>query len=174
MQAILKFYWQMGLLRVGPDRLPALRSTLGVIVVACLVIELVEASFAQPDREFTTITIVVIMTMCIQAAVTFLLLLFFNYRHRYIATLSAIFGAYALLSIILLPFIMLMQNGENRSMLVLAQTVYWICLGWRLTIAGHIYHRAVNISLLQGAALAFITELLSAYIVFSFFPAKVT
>ena len=98
------------------------------------------------------------------------LLTFKNVRRRYVATLSALLGSATFVMTIQMPFLLIIQRSENQSLLLLADSVTWICLGWWLAIAGHIYHRAVNVSIIQGSAFAFLIEILGVIATLNIFP----
>ena len=79
-------------------------------------------------------------------------------------------GTNAFMLIVLLPFGLIIVNAENQMVKLFADSAWWICFGWWLAIAGHIYHRAINISLIQGSIIAFLTEMLSVIITLSIVP----
>ena len=69
-----------------------------------------------------------------------------------------------------LPVNGIMMTFDNEMILLFADSLTWVCLGWWLAIAGYIYHKAVHISVIQGSVIAFLIELIAAIIVFSLFP----
>ena len=69
-------------------------------------------------------------------------------------------GTNAFMLLVLLPIHGILMNAEHDMLLVFADSLTWICLGWWLAIAGYIYHKAVDVSVLQGSCIAFLVELM--------------
>jgi hypothetical protein len=90
--------------------------------------------------------------------------------NRFVPTMSAIFGTN---SIILLPMIVtsaMMELVDAGTLRLLIDAVAWVLLGWWLTIVGSILSRAATISVLQGAMLAFLIEVISLLLTLKIFP----
>jgi hypothetical protein len=172
MLSIVKYFWQVCLLRAGPDRLPTYPFVLGIVLAVYMLIAIIQTRIVRPDEGIFTMAAMVAVAVTVQGLATLALLAFKNHTRRFIPTLSALLGSYGFVVVIQLPFLLLLQRGEPESLRLLADSVTWICLGWWLAIAGHIYHNAVNISILQGSAFAFLTELLGVISVFSLFPSE--
>ena len=170
MQQIISFFWQLCLLREDPGHLPANSFILGLILTFYSVVALVAVALTRPDHPSMTIAGIVVVGMSSQAALTWALLAFKQLTNRFAATWASLLGTNTFMLIILVPFNLILLNSENESLVLLADSVSWICLGWWLAIAGRIYHKAVNISLLQGSAIAFLTELLSVMTTVTLFP----
>ena len=167
---IATFFWQLCLLRKSPEQLPASPFATGIVLLVYLVIALVAVSITRPDRSLVTVAGIVLTGAMLQAFVTFALLAFKGFRHRFQATWSAILGANAIMLLVLLPFNYIILHAQSGPLLVFADSVTWVCLIWWLAIAGFIYHKAVEISMIQGFVLAFLIELLGAIIAFNLFP----
>ena len=170
MLQIVHFFWQICLLRKSPEELPSSRFSTGLVFFVYLLIALCSVAFTRPENSITTVIGTIFIGVGFQAGVTFLLLEFKGYRNRFYATWSALLGTNALILIILLPFNLIILNSENNLILVFADSATWICLGWWLTIAGSIYHKSIEVSVFQGAVIAFLIEIISVILVFNFFP----
>jgi hypothetical protein len=170
MQQILLFFWQLCLLRESPEKLPGSQFVVGFVIVVYLSIALIAVTLNQPDQNLPGIVGTVTVGVILQATFVWLLLAFKRVTHRFIATLASLLGANALMLLILIPVNFTLLNTESGSLHLLANSVSWVCLGWWLAIAGSIYRNAINISLLQGSAIAFITELLAVIVTFTLFP----
>ena len=170
MLQIVNFFWQICLLRKSPEELPSSLFSTGSIFFVYFLIALFSVAFTRPENSITTVTGTIIIGVAFQAAVTFLLLEFKGYRNRFYATWSALLGTNALMLVILLPFNLIILNSENNSILMFADSATWVCLGWWLAIAGTIYHKSIEVSVFQGAAIAFLIEIISVILVFNFFP----
>ncbi|MBT4163089.1 MAG: hypothetical protein HOC70_08065 [Gammaproteobacteria bacterium] len=170
---IVGYFWQMCLLRQGPEALPSSNFVTGIIFAVYLPIALTVSILASPEDTFATSIAGVAIGIFIQALVTFLLLRFKNLPSRFRATWSALLGTNSVMLLILLPIILVTINSEVETLRTFANSAMWVCFGWSLAIVGNIYHRAVNISILQGSAIAFLNELLAIFMMFTLFPVAV-
>ena len=162
MLRIANFFWQLCLLRSSPAQLPPSWFMTASVFVIYLIIALTNVALTRPDLTGTAIVALVAIGIAVQASVTGALLQFKGYASRFSATWSALLGANAVMLIILLPFniILLQSDTDNPTTLtIFADSAIWVCLGWWLAIAGYIYHKAVDISVLQGSCIAFLIEL---------------
>lgn len=170
MQQIISFFWQMCLLREHPEHLHANSFTLGFILTFYTGTALIAVALARPNHPLITIVGIVVVGISIQASLTWAVLAFKKLANRFLATWASLLGTNAFMLVILVPFNLILLNSENEGLVLFADSVSWVCLGWWLAIAGHIYHKAINISLLQGSAIAFLTELLSVLTTVTLFP----
>lgn len=170
MQQILFYFWQLCLLRESPEKLPNNPFVVGIVVAAYLLIALFSVALSQSDQSLYGIVGSVVIALFLQAIFIWLLVVFKEVAYRFVATLAALLGTNTIMLLILLPVNLTLLNAENESLKLLANSFSWVCLGWWLAIAGSIYHKATNISVLQGAAVAFMTELLAAVATFTLFP----
>ena len=170
MLQIVKFFWQICLLRQSPEGLPSSRFSTGATFLAYLAIALGVAAVTRPDQSLSTVAGTIAIGISLQTGVTFLLLQFKGYRYRFNATWSALLGANAIMLLILLPLNFIILNSDNKTILMFADSATWVCLGWWLAIAGYIYHKSVEISVFQGAVIAFLIEFIGVIIAFNLFP----
>lgn len=170
MISILGFFWQLCLLRRSPGQLPSSGFATGLIFVVYLVIALTVVSLIRPQQSFTLVASDIAIGVAVQAGVTFALLQYKGLVNRFRATWSSLLGTNAIMLLVLLPVNAIMMNAENEMLLLFADSLTWVCLGWWLAIAGYIYHKAVYISVIQGSVIAFLIELIAAIIAFSLFP----
>ena len=171
MQNIPLFFWQLFLLRESPDRIPATPVVLALVLAIYLVIARLAGSIGRPALGFAGIIGSVIMSLIFPVTFTWVLLVFNQPTDRFVATYCALLGTNSIILVILVPVNLVLLNSDNESLKLVADSVSWICLGWWLAIAGFIYHKATNISLIQGSAIAFVTELLGVITSVSLFPA---
>lgn len=170
MLQIVNFFWQICLLRESPAGLPSSRFSTGAIFLAYLTIALGVVALTRPEQALSTVIGTVITGVSLQAGVTFLLLQFKGYLHRFNATWSALLGANTIMLLILLPFNFIILNSGNNTILMFADSATWVCLGWWLAIAGYIYHKSVEVSVFQGSVIAFVIEFISVIVAFNLFP----
>ena len=118
MLQIVNFFWQICLLRQSPQKdyhhpgSPQARPFWPTSLIALGVVAL-----TRPDQPLSTITGTLAIGLTLQAGVTFLLLQFKGYRHRFNATWSALLGANAIMLLILLPFNFIILNSDNDDSL---------------------------------------------------------
>lgn len=172
MQQILFYFWQLCLLRESPEKIPRNPFIVGAVIVAYLSTALLSVTLNQPDQNLLGIIGTVIVSLAIQMTIVWLLLAFKKVSYRFTATIAALLGTNTIMLLILLPVNLTLLNTENEHLKILADSISWVCLGWWLAIAGYIYHKAINISILQGAAITFITELLAVITTLTLFAAS--
>ena len=170
MLQIVSFFWQMCLLRQNPENLPSNRFNVGLILFLYVIIALLAVALTRPTHSPFNIAGIVFIGISIQAALTWSVLAFKQLTQRFTATWASLLGTNSFMLVILVPVNLLLLNTENQSLILMADSISWVCLGWWLAIAGHIYHKAIKISLLQGSAIAFLTELLSVMVTVTLFP----
>ena len=170
MTRIALYFWQLCLLRQTPAQIPSSGLVTTLIAVTYLAIALAAVSMTRPGQPFTAVAGTVMIGVVLQALVTWLLLLFKSFPARFLQTWAALLGANAVMLIVLVPFNFIILNTDNRTLMIFADSATWVCFGWWLAIAGHIYHKAVNISIIQGSVIAFLVELLSVIIAYNLFP----
>ena len=170
MLQIASHFWRMCLLRAGPERLPSSNFATAFIFGIYLLISFVVVMMIRPKEPLGALVGTLAIGILYQAGVTFLLLMFKGVPGRFRATWSALLGTNALMLIILLPFNLIILKADSETLRDLADSATWVCLGWWLAIAGHIYHKSVDISILQGSAIAFLIELLGVMTAFYLFP----
>lgn len=173
MLQIASYFWQMCLLRRGPEQLPSSNFATGLIFGCYFCISLTAIAVIRPQEPLSALVGILIISVIYQAGITFILLTFKGVPDRFRPTWSALLGTNTLMVLILLPFNMIILNSENSTLNSFADSATWVCLGWWFAIAGHIYHKSVEISILQGSAIAFLIELLSVITAFYMFPRAV-
>lgn len=161
MQQLVFFFWQMCLMRTGPDRAPTASFFIVLVVAFYLFISTLSVFISRTDINLFIALMIVITGLLVEMICVWLLLAFKKVTGRFSATLVALLGTSSLLIILLIPCNLLMLSTDNESARFFANTSYWLVFGWWLAVAGFIFNRAINVSTLQGSALALIIEVLS-------------
>lgn len=164
MMQIAGYFWQMCLLRAGPEVLPSSNFVLGFVLSLYLPVAFGVSLLARPGEGVMVTFAVVLIGISLQALVTLLLATYKGHPGRFKVTWAALLGTNAFMLIVLLPISLVIVNSDGGALKFLADSAWWACFGWWLAIAGHIYHRAVDVSILQGSAITFLTEMLSVTI----------
>ena len=170
MLTILKYFWQICLLKSGPERIPSRALILLFIFLIYVLTNTVGGVIARPSQSIGLVIGMVLIEVIVFTVVTLLLLFYKNLSKRLISTCSALLGAGAFIVCIQIPFILLRQYADITLLIFFSESIWLVCLVWWLAIVGHIYHRSAHISKLQGSAIAFINMLLVATIVLIVFP----
>lgn len=172
MRQIVTYFWQICLLKAGPQQLPRSATVLSFIFALYFLIAAVTVAITRPQQDLPGILGGALIGVLLEAFIVWCLLLYKQVTWRFIATMSALLGTNAIILVILMPMNMIMINiGQDTTIRFITELAALVCLGWWLAIAGWILHHAVNISILQGAALVFVVELLSIMATRSLFPA---
>ena len=170
MQAILVFFWQMCLLRDGPEKIPPSTSLAYTFAIIYLVIESISLLISRSDLSLFVILGIGVVGLLFEVGILFGLLSLKQVAYRFRSTLIAVFGCNALILLLLVPFNLLLKTLSKGLLFDLVNTISLICLFWWITVVGFILHRSANISIFQGVALAFVIELLVALLIRSVFP----
>jgi hypothetical protein len=147
LQAIIKAFWQIILFRSGPQTLPDSQLLLmfsGLIYVLSNVL-FIFAQYPVYSLPAVIVDLILISVWCCS------LLAFFGMAGRIRQTLTAMFGAGALLQFITLPIIVTSGNGTPGAFTMLALV---IILLWSTAVHGYILSRALDKSFGIGIALA--------------------
>lgn len=153
MLIILKYFWQMCLLKSGPDKIPAQPLLLAAVLGFYVAAEIIVAWLIGAQQSFIITLGMISIELTLQASVTYLLLLFLKLQRHFLATYTAILGIGVLNIAIQLPLLLIRQVTEIPTLLLFSDTAWLICICWWLAIIGHIYHRAANISIFQNTAI---------------------
>jgi hypothetical protein len=124
---------------------------------------------SRPGLGLTTIAGVSLLSLVIEGAALYALLMFKRYRNRYYSSVTAIFFCNAILLTLLLPVNLILMDMEEGLLLDIINTLSLICLFWWLAIVGFILQKSAGISIVQGIVLAFVIELLVAVSIRSLF-----
>ena len=156
MAALVTLFWNICILRVGPESVPARVWFAVVLLIADLAVALLYHRLtysAAPDPDALTALEafgVSLVSIAIIAAITRSILSFRKLDERFLATLTALIGTDLIISVLIviasqLSMLVGLPPGIGSSILVIWGTVVW----------GFIYHRAFNTTLAIGILMAF-------------------
>lgn len=161
MQRIIYYFWQICLLRAGPEGVPGNPFVLVSTFAMYFLMSLLTLFATRSDISLLAMVAWLLIGIFIEASIVVSLLAFKQVTRRFTATLSALLGANTVILIIMLPANLALDHVETDTMKLVAELVFLTTFLWWLAIAGFILHRAANISVVQGAAIAFGIEMLS-------------
>lgn len=152
MKPILAVFWNICLLRRGPELVPTHPLFVGAVVVADVLASFfVGLRFAGADitpMQIATSTFVSIATL---AAATWTALTLRGVIGRFPATITALFGCDLLFT--LLAFITVSLVGGINSPIMMG--IGALIGVWSIAVNGFILHRALNVTVFVGIFLAF-------------------
>lgn len=172
MDRLLRRFADICLLRAGPQDLPASRFLLGLSAGAYL---LAGVLISLQNLNVLQAALLVLVDAALLALLLFLVLWIRDRLARLLQTLTAFFGAGALLELVAWPILAWQQHalsGETVTPALLAASLLlWVWLFWNLMVIGHILRHALSTLLPVGVALG----LLYMFVSFSvsrilFFP----
>jgi len=67
---------------------------------------------------------------------------------------------------------LVLLQSETEILVAIANALTWAWLGWWLSVSGFILSKSMHISIVQGALIAFVIELLSVITSFTLFPSN--
>ncbi len=158
---ILTFFWRLCLLKEVPSKIPnsifAALITFGIYLIIAFTILL----NTRPEQSVLKIFSSSIIGITIQLSLTYLLLKFKNREYTYIPAVCSLLGTNAIMLLLLFPLNLTLLYAQNSNLLVIANSFSLVCLGWWLAIAGFIYHKSADVSMVQGTCLALLIEIMS-------------
>ncbi|MDZ7685089.1 MAG: hypothetical protein U5O39_08880 [Gammaproteobacteria bacterium] len=173
MQYILKYFWQLCLLRSGPERLPATTFVLGFSFALYFIVALATNLLGRSDIGLFKAIAFIMIGVGVEAAILGALLGFKSAGYRFMQSMSALLGANSLILLLTLPISIALLSVESQTLRLFLDTAFLGIFIWWLTIAGFILHRAADISLALGIATAFGIEILVISTTYAAFPNQV-
>jgi len=167
MDKLLRAYWNLCLLRIGPQDLPSSRALLGFTLGAYILIDIIissaELSIGGAIASSTLDTVILLLFAFVSLWVREL-------GDRTTQALTALAGCGTLIGIIALPLIFWQhQLGVDSGLVYIPGLIIAGLVIWNIAIVGHIMHHALSTSISIGVALAVFYMLISTSIVRSFF-----
>jgi hypothetical protein len=163
MLEFIRTLWQLCKLQKGPQDLPYSNRWLGLVLginYAFLVI-FIARSQGLGNALWSSFVL-----MGIPLASVYLVLRWRRMQNRVTQTLTALFAANILLSLITATLLLLTMSfaatGSVAVMQGMAKLVGFIMVIWTLTVAGHIFRSALSVTLLWGVMFAVALEIVKA------------
>jgi hypothetical protein len=148
---VLRF-WEICLLRVGPERIPYSPVLLVILLLLAYLVDTARINLLLPELPVSTSLWVLLIHTMLMLLVTGLLLGLFGYKSRVVQTLTALTGTGIILSLLILPFdFITSMNPKSFTMASLFTFFFQI---WSLVIVGHILSSALSVPRLTGVIIA--------------------
>ena len=162
MVSFVTLFWNICILRAGPERVPARIWFAVVLLIADIAVLLVQQSMRNdllPEPVRMTMLHALGFNLVVMAAVavfTRSALYFRKFGERFLATFTAVIGTHLLITVLIVAVAQL-SNLVGLPPLILV-TVLEI---WQIVVWGFIYQRAFNTTLMLGIPLAFVVYILA-------------
>lgn len=166
---LLRCFLDICLLRRAPQDLPSSSFLLGLSLALYAVVDLSMALIGLSPVQAITLAVV---DAGMLAGLLWILLWIRERLSRYTQTLTALYGASAVLQIIAAPVVLWQWSASpTGAVAIVAPLLLWIWLLWNLVVIGHVLRHAISTVLPIGVGLA----LLYLFVTFSitrtiFFP----
>lgn len=171
MKAIVDLFWNLCLLRVGPERMPTASLFVVLVLVTNLLVSALVALSAPGGNDVATALSAPVVSAAVLASGTWLMLQAKGVPQRFTATLTALLGADVFITALSWPLILLMRPGaEPDGVQILLGLGQFALIFWWVTISGFVFARALEVSRTQGVAVAVFIVLATLIVTFSIFP----
>lgn len=160
MQALIRFYFELCLLRRAPQDLPASTALFWTVLVVELAVGLAVGLTA--GLPFAASLAQDVLEAGLMLGALYTGLSFSGHRARFLQAASALLGTSALISLAaLVPLSLNPTGSEETDAAALGAVLLLALMVWSVVVAGHILRHTFSISLPQGAAIAVAFQLLA-------------
>lgn len=150
---LLQHFWDICLLRKGPEDVPASPILLLILIFAGLALDGFRLNLLLPAIPAYSLLITLLAYTLLMVLVVAAFMLLLGYQRRIVQTLTAMSGSGVLLSIIILPFDYIISLAPDRFTMV--SLIVLVMQLWSLVVLGHILARALSVHRLMGVIIAF-------------------
>lgn len=163
MRDIAKAFFDICLLRLRPQDLPASDFLLGGVLVTYALCSAIIIGLARPGL-FGAVTVSLVDTALL-VAMTVSVLAMQGLKVRINQALTALAGTGTLFGLMALPLVVAMRASEAQGPTVWLDLVQLGLLGWNMAVVAHILRHALSAPYYLGLVLAFVFFLLSHSVV---------
>ncbi len=162
MVSFVTIFWNICILRAGPESVPARIWFAVVLLIADIAVLLVQQGMMNdllPEPDRVTMLHALGFNLVVMAAVavfTRSALYFRKFGERFLATITALIGTHLLITVLIVAVTQL-SNLVGLPPLILVAVLEI----WRIVVWGFIYQRAFNTTLMLGIPLAFVVFILA-------------
>ncbi len=154
MTAVLRLFWNICLLRDGPETVPTHTWFLVSLVAAVLAMSMVLLAIASPGLGPLLALNLALISLAVTGSVAWFVLYLRGLEPRFPATLGAILGTE-----VLIDAVGALALGATNGVAQL--TTQWILLLWSIAVVGYILKRALATRLWVGIILSLATWAIS-------------
>ena len=170
MKALWTLFWQLCQLRRGPEDVPYSLQLLLLLGLMDVALGVGGQLLAQPDRVRIAVSLT-LLALAMDAIALWGLLAFKKLQGRWVQALTAIIGIDLLLSLVALPLTLISLAVQPSSfMIAIVVVTQMLLVGWNIGLRGFVFHRSLNIGMLQGNVLSLALFLLNIAVSVQLFP----
>lgn len=163
MQALIRFYFELCLLRRTPQQLPASTALFWTVLAADLAAGLVVGLAA--GLPFGASLFEGLLEMGIMLGALYGGLYFTRHPGRFIQAASALLGTGALIGLAaLIPLSLNPTGSQETDAAALGALLLLALMIWSIVVTGHILRHTFTISLAQGAAIGVAFQILTIFL----------
>jgi hypothetical protein len=151
MKPILAVFWNICLLRRGPELVPTHPLFIATVVIADVLLSLFVAMQYGGNASLMQVATSTAVTMATLAAVVWTALNLRGFSGRFPATITALFGCDLLFTLLVALLVPLLGGTGSPFSIGVAAVIGF----WSIAVNGFILHRAMNISVFAGIIFAF-------------------
>ncbi len=167
MSELIKTYWQLCLLRIGPQDLPNSSTLLYATLAVYLVVDF---ALTILDLSFGASILASFLDAGLLLSFTGLLLWGRSLPERMIQAFTALLGSGALLGALAFPLLSWQfALGIENPYVVMPSLLLLVLLIWNITVVGHIFRHALSGSMGLGVGLSVLYVFISINIMRSLF-----
>jgi hypothetical protein len=168
MRELIRLFWQIALLRRGPQDLPASTLLLGLTVSGYLGVNIVMSSVLPPESHWPELLLIDSLFMLVWYAALLRLL---GRPERILQTTTAVFGFQAVMAPLLIGSEWLMGRfGADGTWQVPLTCAWLLLLVWLIAANSHIVRAALEWSAASSVALVILQTLASGLLQLALYP----
>ena len=168
MSRLILIWFDICLLRAGPQDLPASRE---LLVLAMAGYTLVSFLLSVPGYSLVVAGQLALLDACLLIVFAATALYLMGEMARLIQTLTALSGTGTLLGLFALPMIQFLTPGQDSGQPSFVAGMLWLLLfGWNLIVVAHIMRHALSVNLPVAIGIAMLYILMALQIINVIFP----
>jgi hypothetical protein len=170
MLRLITIWFDICLLRAGPQELPVSRVLLWLSLAVYTVVSFFLSQASYPSGIALQMAGMDVALLIVFAVVPLYLL---DKSARICQTLTALAGSGAFLGLIALPVILVMYRGQESGDVPLFAALLWLLLfGWSLLVMAHVMRHALSIPFPAGLGVAILYMLVAMQLIATVFPSE--
>lgn len=163
--------WQILRFRQAAEALPSSPALLAQVILLGLLLGAAGQSMTREASTAAMIALIPLISVAVELVAIRLLTAFKSVGDRFYRTAAAVFGGDVILTLFSLPVLLASNHTPPQSpLMVLLAIVQMLLLGWGLGFRAFVYHRSLNIGLIQANMLALSLFLLTMSLSVKAFP----
>ncbi|HEX5362545.1 MAG TPA: hypothetical protein VFW49_15890 [Fluviicoccus sp.] len=171
MKALWTLFWQILRFDRGPEETPSSLPLLASLVLIDYLISMAGQSISRDNINLQYVVFIPLIALAVELASLRMLMAFKSVSFRFVQTANTILGCDIILTLISLPVsLAVLALPEKSALLPVFGILQMVLLGWGLGFRAFVYHRSINIGLIQANMLALALYLLALTFMVQAFP----